>query len=316
MGDDIEFPVEAILRDELAHGNAVLASVGPILGHLVATTGNVLFNDQVVARIRGMCTGMAHEMLRAQSRALGRRDPTELLEAMGSSLASELLADPDILAHCHALTVEAQLASRLQHRSAVDPVVSPLLQSLMASGESAGASGAMMVVAAQARFLSQIERMEHPLQELPGSLFQSALMIWRSHSGSGTEEVTARAEMELRSTYDESATRIGLLSRLAEYLGRDLAKGLSISNAGVAVFLSALAKASGQERDLAILATSEQQMGRMALALRASGLEPKVIEEQFLCLHPDFQLPDGFEMLRTDTAAHLLHAGFDPAGAG
>ena len=74
----------------------------------------------------------------------------------------------------------------------------------------------------------------------------------------------------------------------------------------MAFFVSALALASGQDRDMAVLATNEGQLARLALALRAAGLKPAGVEEQFLALHPDVALPEGFETLGADRAAALL----------
>ena len=72
------------------------------------------------------------------------------------------------------------------------------------------------------------------------------------------------------------------------------------------MFLSALALASGQDRDTAVLATNEGQLARLALALRAAGLKPTAVEEQFVSLHPEVSLPDGFDSLGADRAAALL----------
>jgi len=81
-----------------------------------------------------------------------------------------------------------------------------------------------------------------------------------------------------------------------------------VSHAGVAIFLSALATASHQDRDLAVLATNDRQLARLALSLRAGGLKPKEIEEQFLHIHPEISLPPGFEALTADRAAEILAA--------
>ena len=72
------------------------------------------------------------------------------------------------------------------------------------------------------------------------------------------------------------------------------------------MFLSALALASGQDRDMAVLATNEGQVARLALALRAAGLRGNSVDEQFVSLHPEIVLPDGFDALSADRAAALL----------
>ena len=55
-----------------------------------------------------------------------------------------------------------------------------------------------------------------------------------------------------------------------------------------------------------IISTNDRQLARLAVALRAAGLKPRDVEEQFLHLHPEIALPEGFEALRADRAAALL----------
>jgi hypothetical protein len=98
-------------------------------------------------------------------------------------------------------------------------------------------------------------------------------------------------------------------------MGGGAIAALSVDHAGVAIFLSALSIGSGQDRDLTILSTNNRQLARLALALRASGLKPKAVEEQFAYLHPEFSLPEGFDDLRADRAAALL-ATSSPFAAG
>jgi hypothetical protein len=60
-----------------------------------------------------------------------------------------------------------------------------------------------------------------------------------------------------------------------------------------------------------VLSFADRQFARLALALRAAGLKQQAVEEQFLYLHPEISLPDGFDRLRADRAAALL-AGSRP----
>lgn len=300
-------PVEMILRDELAHGDGVLQSLAPILGHLVATAGNPLFNDQVVASIRGRAADVARQLLRAQGAAAGLSDPDGFAEAGVDELADCLMDQQDFLIHCHALTIEAQTGEALRRRSGIDPVVSPLLQSLIASKDQGLAGGAMAILAAQARFFQHHARMELPLRELPGALFEQVLLTWRNFAGADASTVAAQAEGLLRSTFDEGMSRIGLLNRMITVLGKDARPALAVSNGGVSLFASALALVSEQSRDTIVVATSEQLVGRLALSLRAAGLDARDVAEQFAYFHPDIDLPDGFESLRQDRAQELLH---------
>lgn len=301
-----ESPVEIILREELAHGDGVLQSLAPILGHLVATAGNPLFNDQVVASVRSRAADVARQLLREQGIAAGLGDPDGFAEAGFDELADALMNQQDFLIHCHALTIEAQTGEALRRRSGIDPVLSPMLQSLIASKNQSIAGGAMAILAAQARFFQHHARMELPLRELPGAIFDQVLLTWRSFAGSDASTVTAQAEATLRSNFDEGASRIGLLNRMILALGKDARPALAVSNGGVSLFASALALVSEQPRDTIVVATSEQLVGRLALSLRAAGLDAREVAEQFGYFHPDIDLPEGFEALRQDRAQELL----------
>ena len=122
------------------------------------------------------------------------------------------------------------------------------------------------------------------------------------------------AERQLREAYDEGAGRLGLLTRLVMAMGQKATRALAIDHAGLAIFSTALAMASGQERSLTVLSFADRQFARLALALRAAGLKQQAVEEQFLYLHPEISLPDGFDRLRADRAAALL-AGSRPEAA-
>jgi hypothetical protein len=97
-----------------------------------------------------------------------------------------------------------------------------------------------------------------------------------------------------------------MISRLVTGMGGGAVAALSVGHAGVAVFLSALAIGSGQDRDLVALSTNEAQLARLAVALRAAGLKLTAIEEQVLAIHPDMAVPEGFDRLGADRAAALL----------
>jgi hypothetical protein len=97
-------------------------------------------------------------------------------------------------------------------------------------------------------------------------------------------------------------------------MGQDATRALAIDHAGLGLFATALSMASGQERDLVLLSFAERRHARLALSLRAAGLMQQATVEQFLLLHPDRALPDGFEILGADRAVALLAAsGPEPA---
>jgi hypothetical protein len=306
MKQSSEAPVEATLRDELARGDIVLGTIGPVLGHLLANHDHSLFSDEIVSRVRGMVGDLARQIMIAQAESAEAVDPRAMAEERAAALTAALLGDERLVQHCHALAIEWQLTARLEARNAVDPVLSPLLQALVASDDAATASTAMSALAAQARFVQLQRRMELPLGELPADHFHQTLTIWLERVAPEDAEAAMSAASRLRRDYDESAGRLGLLSRLVHAMGAGALAALSISHAGTAIFLSALAGATHQARELVVIATNDQQLARLALSLRAAGLKPKAIEEQFLYIHPDVALPEGFDSLRTDRASALL----------
>jgi hypothetical protein len=302
--------VELLLRDELGRGDAMIATSRPILRHLLANDDHALFSDEMIARIRGMMNHVASQLLFAQAATADAPDRARYAAERQDDLAQALFEDTAFLAHAHALTLEAQLAERLQGRSGIDAVLSPLVQELAAAKEMDVAGLAMAVLAAQARFMQYHRRMELPLGELPGDLFHRALLLLRSRT-EDDERAAEEAERQLRDSYEEGAGRLGLLTRLVMTMGQKAMRALAIDHAGLAIFSTALAMASGQERNLTVLSFADRQFARLALALRAAGLKQQAVEEQFLYLHPEIALPDGFDMLRADRAATLL-AGSRP----
>src|SRR5687768_12620575 len=304
--------VELVLRDELGRGDAMIATSRPILRHLLANDDHALFNDEMIARIRGMMSHIASQLLFAQAEAARTADRAGYVAEREEDLAQALFEDTEFLGHAHALTLEAQLAERLQGRSGIDSVLSPLVQELAADKETDMAALAMAVLAAQARFMQHHRRMELPLSELPGDLFHRALLLQREYAGEAGD-AAAEAERLLRETFEEGASRLGLLTRLVVAMGQRAVRALAIDHAGLAIFSTALAMASNQDRGLAVLSFADRQFARLALALRAAGLKQQAVEEQFLYLHPEIALPDGFDMVRADRAAALLTASHPEA---
>jgi hypothetical protein len=299
--------VETRLRDELARGDATLSTAAPILRHLLVNEDQALFSDEVVARVRGMLTDIARQLLHAQAEAARVADRAAFVAEREADLTERLAGENPLLAHAHALTVEARLALQLQARSNVDPVLCPLLQEHVASRDDAVAGSAMAVLAAEARFIQHHRRMALPLGELPGDLLHTALLAMREEAGEQDDAAVA-AERHLRDSFDESRGRLGLMSRLVMRMGKTAPRSLDIGHAGLAIFATALAMASGQSRDLAVLSFSERQFARLALAMRAAGLKQPAVEAQFLYLHPEIALPEGFDKLTADRAAMMLAA--------
>ena len=298
--------VEAVLRAQLARADVRISATRPILRHLLADDDKSLFNDEVIARLRGMLSNIARQLLFAQAEAAQIENRSQFADERQDGLVQLLFDDTAFLSHAHALALEGRLSQELQARSGIDCVLTPLLQDLAASDEEQVATWAMRLVASQARFVQQQRRMELPLGELPGELFHRALLVLRSHERGG--DAAQAAERQLRAQFDESQGRLGQITRLVMSMGRKAPRALSVDYAGLAIFATALAMASGQDRNLAILSFDDSQLARLALSLRAAGLEQASLEQQFLYFHPDVELPGGFAALGAERAAALLGA--------
>jgi hypothetical protein len=294
---------ESLLRDDLARGDAMLGSVTPILRHLLASEDNSIFGDEIIARVRGMTADLARQLLQELT-VSGSGEGEEPAPDDAELLAAALVRSSALLGHIHALALEWQLTERMQSRLSLDPVLSPLLQALVGSRDETTSALAMKFLAAQARFGQSQRRMKLAVDELPGDLLHGALLALRAVKGSG--EAVDAAEAAIRGRYDEGSSRLGLIARLVTGMGGGAVAALAVGHAGVAIFLSALAIASGQDRDLAVLSTSDSQTARLTLTLRVAGLKPQTVEEQFIALHPQSAIPDGVDRLGADRAAAIL----------
>lgn len=304
---ETEWPEGDALRIALARGDRALGRIGPILGHLLSARDQSLFSDAIVARVRGMLIHLARQVLRVQAEATGQKAREQFAAEHGEALAEHFFASPLLVAHCHALALEWQLASGLEEDSALDPVLSPFMQTLIGHDDTQVASAAMAALAAQARFAQAQRRMELPLAELPGDLLHEALQAWRVFNRNERSDALTRAEGKLRGDFDEGAGRLSLFDRVVTTLGSGANAALAIDQGGVALFLSALALRSGQTREIVALATNVQQAARLALSLRAAGLKPQDVEAQLLRIHPDGSPPQGLDQIGTREAAQLLN---------
>lgn len=294
--------VEAILRGGLAREVRALTAVVPVLRHLLGSEAQGLVSEAILARVRGMFLDIAAQLLAAQTghdpvaRAPG--GDTASLDA----LAESLLSDEALLAHCHALATESLVADRLQQRHAIDPVLSPLLQELIAAEDPAVGALAMSTLAAQSRFVQGQRRMELPLGELPAELFHALL----ARTQAGAQDNAGL--MRLQAGYGEATSRLGLLARLVAAMRRGAVAALTLDHAGLALFASALANETRSPRGEAVLACHEGQGLRLALLLRAADLGAPAIERQVVLAGPAALLPPVLGALTPARAAALLAA--------
>ena len=284
----------------LAQGDAMLGSVPGVLRHLLVHDDRALFAEDVLARIQGMLSDIAAQLAQALAGRDARYEPAPTDRGTLAPVEAALVATPGLLAHLHAAAIEWQVAEALQLRLGLDPVLSPLVQALIASPDGETGAAAMKMLAAQARFAQWQRQMRMPIGELPPDLLHAVL------AAIAPLDPDLAAANAIRARYDESATRLGLLARLVTSMGAGAIAALSLGHGGLALFATTLGIACDLPREVCLLATQEGQVTRLALALRTAGLRPSVIEEDLLALHPGATAPFGIGPISPERAATLL----------
>ena len=135
--------IEHLLSNELEAADAAFANTRPILRHLLRNDDHSIFSDQIVARVRGMLHDIARQLVVALRESGGERDPQAGAHEAAEELAGAFMENPALLGHAHALAIEWQLTERLQTRLSLDPVLSPLVQEMISSGDPATSASAM-----------------------------------------------------------------------------------------------------------------------------------------------------------------------------
>lgn len=310
---------DAVLRQSLAQADGLLAEARPILRHLLHGDDASLLNDEIVARVRGLLASLGAQLAKALWQGTQTSLSSQDIAAQFTIALGERAA---LLTHLHCAALEWQLAERMEQGLALDPVLPPLLQARIGAEDPAIAATATAMLAAQARFGQAMRRMELALEELPADLFHLALATMRvvaQDAGQADPAMADRvsaAEAHLRRHYEERETRLGLIERVIIALREDAGQALSIERAGVALFLTALAIGSGQDRDAAILATAESQVLRLALSLKVCGLAGEALAAQVLAIHPRAVVPDALDRVLPEQAARLLSEGAGAGGIG
>ena len=83
-------------------------------------------------------------------------------------------------------------------------------------------------------------RMEMPIYELPAELFNLVVRRCASFFAENEEMGSPHVVPKLKRNYDESTTRVGLLTRLVAGMGEGARAALDIEHAGMAIFATAL----------------------------------------------------------------------------
>ena len=266
-----------------------LAQISGVLGPQAMLGPSRALDDETISRVRGFVADLAGQLV---------GDHAVLRVTVGDMLA----ADRAIMLHLHALAVETWLIAALANSRGLDSVLPPLVQRRLDAG-AAGADAATLattMLAAQSRIGQSLCRMRLPLGELPRDLQHLAHAI-ANHAFAAM----AIAPREL-APEDGTHARLWLLRRMLEGLGDDLVLALRIDQAGVPLFFSALALASGHSRETVALACAEDDPVRLALLLRAAGLRGDEAAGQLVAIRPDADPSIALRIADAATAAQLL----------
>lgn len=299
---------DAWLAAGLAQASAALDSTAPILRHLVLQEEREVFGDAVIAQVRGMIDDVARQLAVALAQAGGAAEGAEPDLQDVAGFADLLCANAAFLAAVHGQALEWHLAQRLEHAHGVDMVLAPVIEAAMARQDGAAPALAMAVLVAQARFCQAQRRMQWPLGELPQDLLRIALGTLHARARHDDAEMQSRAiiaERSLRLRFDAERGRLALLRRLVDALP-DPAAALDPLQAGPALFLTALARAMGAPREDAALLTAPSHVARLALVLRAAGLEGDMVRQHVGVFHPEALVPAALGALSPHEAAQRL----------
>ena len=103
--------VEAVMRVELAHGDALVGTIAPILRHLLANDEHSVFSDEIIARVRGMLSDLAVQLLDAQARASGAPEARDHDSTQIEALDEQIALARQTPTGCHKI-VDALIAAQ------------------------------------------------------------------------------------------------------------------------------------------------------------------------------------------------------------
>ena len=268
-----------------------LAQIAGVLGRQAMLGPSRALDDETISRVRGLAADLAGQLVGDHA-------------VLRATVCDMLAANRAILLHLHALAVETRLIAALATSRGLDPVLPPLVQRRLDAGAvgTDAATLATTMLAAQSRIGQSLRHMRLPLGELPRDLQHLAHGI-ADHAFAAMAVVPRKPAPE-----NDTHARLSLLRRMLEGLGDDLVLALRIDQAGVPLFFSALALASGHPRETVALACVEDDPVRLALLLRAAGLNGDEAAAQLVAIRPDADPSLALRIGDTATAGHLLAA--------
>ncbi|QWC58084.1 hypothetical protein F7D01_14320 [Erythrobacter sp. 3-20A1M] len=279
------------LRDALREERRASEWAAQALPRLIAG-GDQLLGQDIVARVEGMVASLADQLANALR--------TEDRQEFAAQIRGELAFDTELVAFLHALAMEFRATARLSRDAGLDRVAPPELRALSSGNSPTPSRLASSAIGAQARYLGDMIAMRLPLPELPAEMFDRLVSRLDVCDAAGP----------LRAGYEEGETRLTLLSRLATSGPAFDRPAMDCRRSGLALFLTRLADGSGLDRTSISLALGSPSFTRLALAMRASGMDIADIGCQCALLAPYASLPAALEDVEPEEAKTII-AGVD-----
>lgn len=298
-----------------AHGAS-----GALLRPLALGQADGSLGDGVVAHVRGLLEDVARQLVEALAGA-AHAGGTCMEGGAQAAFVALLASNGTFLGGLHALALEWRLTSRLEERQGIDSVLTPILLAALATEGEGSEDDTPLALArglagAQFRFCLDSRRMRLPLGELPPDLFRIALAALHLHASglpaADRDDAHSRAiiaERSLRLRFDAERARLALLRRFAgEGAGpaHQNPDQLDLTQAGAALFLTALARTTGLARAQALSLLAPARIGELVLVLRAAGLPAAQAGGCVQALHPDALVPGALLAITPQDAAQML----------
>ncbi|KQM17380.1 hypothetical protein [Novosphingobium sp. Leaf2] len=293
---------EAVLLDALANAERASGAARSFLAQAARSPASDDVSEETRVRTYAALASLAVAVLDGLVGAAGaRHQPAEV------DVVIRVLSEcPALLEHLRADVIEWQLTQRLHDTLALDPVAPPLLQQLVAQPDHRAAATAFLT--AQMYWCRAHARMNMTLGNLPYAVQNQVCGVIQA-LGASEPDLADRANIvcaDVRSASDPAADRERCSAKVLELLGLDAPAALRVQEAGVALFLTALARRTMQSRTAVAGWTDEAQAARLAVSLRAAGTDPGDIRQQLLALHFDDALAEGLAQIAPQQASDML----------
>ena len=303
----------SILREALVREDSSVRQVAPLLTHLLTVSDKALFNDRVLATIRGMAEHVAAQLV-AFGGGASENQSQARSDERGRAMTAALLKHDAFVRFAHMLIMEMQFLERIERVNGLDPVMPPLLESLCTASDSILAGQARQLIASQMRFMKHVRRMSLPLNELPAELLHDVLALWQDGGGPENEGPPERRMHEVAQSVDEGKGRLALLDRMLFELNGASNTPVRLNDGGGSLFLSDLANRTGAPRNDVVLAMTEDQYARLVLLLKAGSYPRRAVEEQLLVIHPSLKVSRDLIEIATHEAQLLLRSSSMASG--